>query len=49
MFNGNQSMKVKLWKNSTLKYVIEYLRCLKILELQDKGQNGLERMSGKDC
>jgi len=37
-------MKIKLRKFLTLKHFIDYLRCLNMLKLQEKCQNGLESM-----
>jgi len=39
-------MRIKSRKNSTLKHFINYLRCLDMLELQEKDHNELENMCG---
>ena len=48
-FNGCHNMKVKLREIFTIKHLIDSLRCLEKLEMQGKGQNGLEKMCGAAC
>jgi len=42
-------MKVKLREIFIVKHLIDSLRCLEKLEMQGKGQNGLDKMCGAVC